>query len=411
MATESMAVPDRAGDTGSGGGDGAAPVPPVAAEHRFPCAQCGGEMRFSPGEGKLVCDHCGNTVPVAGTRHGGAIPETDFRKGLALALPDSEIEVARYSRCPNCGAEVAFDPAVHSTECPFCATPVVADTGASRHIKPRGVAPFIVTEAAARDAMTRWLGSLWFAPSGLRAYARNGRAMQGIYVPYWTFDAETHSAYSGQRGTVYYTTEPVQVRDGKGQVRTEMRQVAHIRWTPVSGRVQRFFDDVLVLASQSLPQDNTAALEPWDLSRLEPYQPEYLAGFRSEGYTVPLEAGMQAARGYMDRMIERDVRFDIGGDRQQVDRIETQMSAVTFKHVLLPVWMAAYRFRGRSFRFVVNGQTGKVQGERPWSAVKIIAAALAVAALTAAVIYVGERNGWFQNIGTATSGFQVDFGN
>ena len=125
--------------------------------------------------------------------------------------------------------------------------------------------------------MTDWLGSLWFAPSGLQDYARKGRTMSGIYVPYWTFDADTTSRYSGERGTVYYDTITV-VSDGK----RERRQVAKIRWSPARGRVARFFDDVLVLASRSLPKRFTDALEPWDLAALEPYRPEYLAGFRAE---------------------------------------------------------------------------------------------------------------------------------
>ncbi len=305
-------------------------------------------------------------------------------------LPEAETQVRRISRCPNCGAEVEFDPAVHASECPFCATPVVADPDPARRIKPKGVAPFIVTGPLARSAMSQWLGSLWFAPNGLLEYARKGRALDGVYVPFWTFDAETQSSYTGQRGTIYYVMEPVRVRDQHGNVRTEMRQVAHVRWTPVSGRVRRFFDDVLVLASRSLPQGHTEALKPWDLSRLEPYQPEYLAGFRAETYTISLDDGMADARGYMDRMIERDVRFDIGGDRQEVASIDTEVSAVTFKHILLPVWTAAYRFRGKSYRFVVNGQSGKVGGERPWSAVKIAFAVLLLALLVVTGVYLGQ---------------------
>ncbi|MCB2110050.1 MAG: primosomal protein N' (replication factor Y) - superfamily II helicase [Defluviimonas sp.] len=361
---------------------------PALEEHRFPCPQCGGDLRFAPGEGRLLCDHCGHEEPLADTGRGHQpIPETDFRRGVEMALPDSEVQLARFSRCPNCGAEVEFDPDLHAAECPFCATPVVTDTGESRHIKPRGVAPFRLTETEAREAMTRWLGKLWFAPSGLVDYARKGRALQGVYVPYWTFDADTRSAYRGQRGTVYYETRQVRVRDQRGGSRIETRQVARIRWTPVAGRVARFFDDVLVLASRALPEGHTDALEPWDLSQLEPYAPEYLAGFRAEGYTISLQDGMTEARAQMDRMIERDVRFDIGGDRQQIEGIDTQVSGVTFKHILLPVWTAAYRYRGRSFRFVVNGQTGRVQGERPWSAVKIVVAALLGLALAAAVAY------------------------
>jgi hypothetical protein len=162
------------------------------------------------------------------------------------------------------------------------------------------------------------------------------------------------------------------MRDGKP---TQVR-VQKVRWRAVSGRVSRFFDDVLVLASQSLPKRYTDALEPWDLSQMEPYRPEFLAGFRAEGYQVDLEAGFAEARLRMDRVIERDVKFDIGGDRQRIGRIDTTLSDVTFKHVLLPVWMAAYKYRGQSYRFVINGRTGRVQGERPYSAWKIAGAVL-----------------------------------
>lgn len=110
---------------------------------------------------------------------------------------------------------------------------------------------------------------------------------------------------------------------------------------------------------------------PWDLAAMEPYRPEFLAGFRAEAYTVDLDAGFHEARAHMDRVIERDIKFDIGGDRQRISSADTQVSDVTFKHVLLPVWMAAYKYRGKSYRFVVNGRTGRVRGERPWSAWKI----------------------------------------
>ena len=368
----------------------AEPLP--APDKRFPCPACGADLRFQPGEGRLFCDHCGHTEPLTHARPtGGAISETAFRRGIEDQLPATETEDRHLSHCPNCGADVQFDPAVHATECPFCATPVVADPGLTRRIRPKGVAPFLIPEDQARKAMGDWLGSLWFAPSGLVAYARKGRRLDGVYLPYWTFDADTRSAYTGQRGTIYYTTEQVMVRDGQGRTRSETRQVQHIRWTPVAGRVKRFFDDVLVLASRALPAAHTEAIAPWDLSRLEPYQPEYLAGFRAESYGVSLDEGMDQARALMDRMIERDVRFDIGGDRQQVATIDTDISDVTFKHILLPVWSAAYRFRGQSYRFVVNAQTGKVSGERPWSAVKIIAAALAAALILGATIWIAQN--------------------
>ncbi|MGR3614880.1 MAG: primosomal protein N' (replication factor Y) - superfamily II helicase [Paracoccaceae bacterium] len=371
------------------------PPPPVETEsktpqetHRFPCDQCGADYRFEPGKGQLTCDHCGHSESIsAGPWKGAALRELDFEAAIAQRLPDVEIEETRVSKCPNCAAQVEFDPDTHAVECPFCATPVVTDTGTHRHIKPKGVLPFAFEEREAHKAMTDWLGRLWFAPNGLKEYARKGRKMQGIYVPYWTFDADTKSRYSGQRGTVYYVTKTVTV-NGKRQ----QRQEAKVRWTPASGRVKRFFDDVLVLASRSLPQRYTKALEPWDLSALEPYQPQFLAGFRAEAYGVELKEGFVEARAHMDRIIERDVRFDIGGDRQRIHDISTSVADVTFKHVLLPVWLAAYKYRGKTYRFVVNGQSGRVQGERPWSTWKIAFASLIAALIAGGVGYYMAMN-------------------
>ena len=360
----------------------------VDAEHRFPCAQCGADYRFDPDAGQLVCDFCGDVSGVTATGPwDGGIRELDFKQAMANLLPLQEMEETRVSNCPNCAAQVEFDPDVHAADCPFCATPVVTDTGTHRHIKPKGLLPFALDEEAARDAMTDWLGGLWFAPNGLQAYARKGRKLTGIYVPYWTYDADTKSAYRGERGTIYYETRNV-TRNGK----TETVRVQKIRWSLKSGRVARFFDDVLVLASRSLPKRFTDALEPWDLSALEPYRPEFLAGFRAEGYQVDLDEGFAEARAIIDRQIERDVKFDIGGDRQRIHRIDTDVSAVTFKHILLPVWMAAYKYRGKSYRFVVNGRTGRVQGERPWSAWKITFAVILGLIVAAGIGYAIAMN-------------------
>lgn len=372
----------------------ASPEPARESDRQFPCPACGAILRFDPGAGDLVCDHCGHHEPFAGERPRPApLPELPFREGLDAALPGAETEEVRLARCQGCGAEIVFDPTSHATTCPYCASPVVADPGAVRRLRPQGVAPFAVTEAQARAAMQGWLKGLWFAPSALRGQGGGGRALEGVYMPYWTFDAKTRTRYTGQRGTTYYVTEPVTVRDQQGNMRTELRQVPRIAWTPASGQVARSFDDVLVLASRALPQSHTEALLPWDLTALRPYRPEYLAGFRSEVYTETPDEGMGEARAYMGAMIERDVRFDIGGDQQQVGSVDTDVSDVTFKHVLLPVWSAAYRFGGRSYRFVVNGQTGKVEGERPWSWVKIALTFLALALLIGGGVWLMQTYG------------------
>jgi len=364
-------------------------------EYRWPCAQCGAQLRYAPGQTRLVCDHCGHEQEISdrpARETAKALQELDLQRGLQDDLADRDMVEVRTTTCPSCGAQVEITGATHATQCPFCATPVVLDTGTTRHIKPQALVPFALTEAEARKAMTAWMGSLWFAPNTLLEYARKGRAMNGVYVPFWTFDADTASRYTGQRGEHYYETRSVQVRVN-GRMETRQEQVRHTRWYPASGRVSRDFDDVLVMASRSLPARLGNDLTPWDLSALTPYTPEFLSGFQAEGYTVPLAEGHVAARSRMSDVIREDVRRDIGGDEQRIIDLDTDWSDETFKHILLPVWMAAYKYNGKSYRFLVNGQTGEVQGERPWSVWKIAFAVLLAALLALAALYLSDPEG------------------
>jgi predicted RNA-binding Zn-ribbon protein involved in translation (DUF1610 family) len=365
---------------------------PTSSERHWPCESCGADLRFAPGQTQLVCDHCGHAQKIpaaAAASRDSALTEHDLARGLRDDLPIGATLEVRTTHCPNCGGVVEFQGAEHATECPFCATPVVVDTGTSRKIKPQALVPFALTEAQARDALKGWLGRLWFAPNSLLQYTRAGRAMNGVYAPFWTFDADTASRYTGQRGEYYYETRTVTVTvNGKSEQRQE--QVQKTRWYPASGRVARHFDDVVVMASTSLPARLGSALTPWDLSKLVPYNPDYLAGFQAEGYTVMLAEGFSTAKQEMAEVIEADIRRDIGGDVQQITSVNTKYSDETFKHVLLPIWMAAYKYGGKSYRFLVNGQTGEVQGERPYSAWKIAFAVLVAAIVALGALYLHD---------------------
>jgi DNA-directed RNA polymerase subunit RPC12/RpoP len=365
---------------------------PDPQEHRWPCAQCGAQLRYAPGQTSLTCAHCGHVQAIVSETprsRAEALRELDLAKGLRDDLSGGDMVEVRTSSCSNCGAQVEITGATHATECPFCATPVVLDTGTHRLIKPQAILPFVLSETEARKAMIGWMGRLWFAPGTLLEYARKGRAMTGIYTPFWTFDAGTTSRYTGERGEYYYETRTVTVRvNGRNEQRQE--QVRHTRWYPASGRVARDFNDMLVMASRSLPPRLGNELTPWDLGKLAPYAPDYLAGFQAEGYTVPLADSHTEARDRMADVIRSDVRRDIGGDEQRISGIDTDWRDETFKHILLPVWMAAYKYNGKSYRFVVNGQTGEVQGERPWSIWKIAFAVILILGLIVGAFYVAE---------------------
>jgi hypothetical protein len=269
--------------------------------------------------------------------------------------------------------------------CPYCGSSIVTTSQSRRQIKPQALLPFRIDRSDATDRFKKWIHGLWFAPDALKKLARVDGRLQGLYAPYWTYDSDTVSRYTGQRGDDYYVTKTRTVtRDGKRV--TETYQERKTRWRPAAGTVSRDFDDVLVCGSDALPHKLAEALEPWDLESLTPYADEYVAGFLAERYQVDVRRGWTRATERMDAVIRSDVDRDIGGDHQRIHTLDTDHRDVTFKHVLLPMWICSYRFREKIYRFLVNARTGEVQGQRPWSWVKITLTALFVAAV-AIVVY------------------------
>jgi DNA-directed RNA polymerase subunit RPC12/RpoP len=351
-------------------------------QHQFPCKNCGANLVFAPGTTSLVCPYCGATNEIAPPTPADVVEELDFNANLSQEDLQDQITV----RCATCGAETTLAPNVTAGRCPFCGGGIVAQGSSKKTIKPKSLLPFRITHEQAGESFKRWIGSLWFAPSELRRRADRAQ-ITGVYIPCWTYDCGTTSDYMGQRGDDYWDTETyTSFENGRSVTRT--RQVRRTRWWPVSGRVGDDFDDVLVLASRSLPPGYAEALEPWDLPDLVPYRDEYLSGFVAESYQIGLPEGFEIAKGIMATAIRATIARDIGGDHQRIHSVDTRYFNVTFKHALLPVWISAYRFHERTFRFLVNARTGEVQGERPYSWVKITLTVLAaiIAILTIMLI-------------------------
>lgn len=367
------------------------------AGRTFPCEGCGADLTFHIGQQRLKCPYCGyeKEIEIAET---AAVVEQDFdamierlrqlrekksraqhervqkRMTEGQSEEDAEHEELPESqqkheiRCDGCGATVEFIGSLTSSACPYCDTPLQRDKvhDAEDRIPTDGVLPFLVDRGKAKQQLVNWVNSRWFAPNEFRQYGVDGK-FSGVYMPYWTFDSMTVNHYRGQRGDHYY----VEVKDGD-QTRREQRT----RWTPMAGGFQRFFDDVLVLASRGLRQDLMQELEPWPLEQVVPFNQQMLAGYLARTYEVELEEGFGTARQRMDAAIAQDVRQRIGGDEQRIDSIHTHFGAVTFKHLLLPVWLLAYRYHETVYQVMINAATGEVQGERPYSAIKITIAVI-----------------------------------
>lgn len=319
---------------------------------KFPCPQCGADVVWSPGAARLVCEYCGfaREVPHDGTK----VEEQALEAGLAKPGKVGWGTERRAYRCPRCSAVETLDPGEAAGACAFCGTPAVVEAPADPDmVRPAGVLPFRIDRRAAIERFRRWLGSLWFRPSDLKKIASLD-AIKGVYVPFWTFDAATHSRWSAESGTSY----------GTGKHR-------RIRWTHVSGTLEHFFDDLPVPASRGIDPHLAREIEPFPTAELAPYAPDYLSGFVAEEYGVGLEHAYGNARQRMDATLRAACRAEVPGEHCRNLVVETIYSALAYKSGLVPIWIAAYRYRGKSFRYLVNGATGKASGTAPWSWVKI----------------------------------------
>jgi predicted RNA-binding Zn-ribbon protein involved in translation (DUF1610 family) len=368
----------------SEGRDTAPPTETAAAESRtFPCESCGGDLTFHIGVQSLRCPFCGEIKELISDPD-SAVREQDFQ-GMLERLAEIRGEGRndevgfREVECDACSGTVRFEGTLTSKGCPYCGSPLQIEGAhqAEHRVPVDGVVPFQVDRKTAAERFRQWVKSRWFAPSEFTQYGAHGK-FNGIYLPYWTFDSMTDTRYTGQRGDHYWVTE------GSGD---NKRRVRKTRWRPASGRFQRFFDDVLVPAGAGLPAKRIRALEPWPLERAVPFDRGLLAGFLARTYDVELDQGFGEARQAMERALRAEVRRRIGGDVQRIHTMDAAHVAVTFKHLLLPVWMLAYRFKGETYQVVVNAVTGEVQGDRPWSWIKIALAAAAAAIVAAVVIY------------------------
>jgi predicted RNA-binding Zn-ribbon protein involved in translation (DUF1610 family) len=353
----------------------------------YPCATCGGQLEFHIGQQLLVCPHCGNQQDIVEDT-GREVQEQDLRHAVADLQSAPRVQQFAGEKeivCQSCGGHTTFTGTLAATRCPYCATPIQRDDvhDAPERLPVDGVLPFQVDERTARTAIESWIDSRWFAPSEFKKYNETG-SFTSVYMAYFTYDAEAFTDYDGRRGDTYTVT----VGSGDNQ-RTETR----VRWRNVSGQVQNSFDDIAVCANTGLDRKHVAALEPWPTQGAKPFSAEYVAGHLCRTYDHDVDQSFGEARARIDAEVRETVKRDIGGDRQDINRLDTRFGTMTYKYLLLPIWLLTVIFEGQPFQVLINGVTGEVQGQRPWSKVKIGLAIAAAVVLAIIVILIWASSG------------------
>jgi LSD1 subclass zinc finger protein len=355
-----------------------------------PCEGCKADLKWSPGADAMACPYCGTvtqvTAPGASTPQGegadaNGVPSTVVEHDLDAALVEAPRgwggEVAEF-RCSQCAAFSAVEAHVTVSACAFCGTTQLeVQPAANDHFRPESLLPFAIEEKRARGDFSRWVGSLRFRPNDLKRMSKLD-GLKGVYVPIFTFDVKTQTHWSAQAGYYYY----VEVSDGQGGTKQERR----IRWEPVSGVINKNFDDWMVSASSGLSQALFQGLLPYNTDALVPYDSRFLAGFVAERYQLSLNKAWETGFGGMEERITSAVRSAIPGDTNKGVSQRIQHWDRTFKHCLLPVWIAAYRYKEKTYHYVVNGVTGKMSGTAPWSWFKIIGTVLLILGVIAGLV-------------------------
>jgi len=374
------------------------PTPVASQSESYACPKCAGKMNFDAAKGTLLCPFCGHTmaVPQATAQQGPAPLVSISEHDLDAALKDASGKAQGYGtqlksiKCQSCGAVLNVEPNITSTKCSFCGSNQVLEQQVDPNLyRPESLLPFAVDDARSTTLFRDWLGRGLFTPNDLKREG-GGQKLRGVYLPFWTFDAHAESNWRAESGDYYYETEWVMVeRDGK-QVR-EQQQVQKTRWYWTSGHHRGDYDDVLVYATRSIPTNILQKIYPYDTSKLVAYQPQYLSGWSAESYQVPLAEAWPIGHDVINNEENRACDSEVPGDTHRNLSVESQLSALTFKHVLLPVWVASYRYHGKTFRFMINGQTGRVDGEKPISWIKVTIAVVLTIIIIGILLYLFSK--------------------
>lgn len=336
----------------------------------YPCPNCNSELNFDSESQNLRCLHCNTQIPIASGVE--VIEEHQISEYFqASHCPVNELQSITY-RCSKCGKDNISTQDIAFFECRYCGNNVInTEAYRTKPVVPASMVPFEISKEEALNAFQAWIGKGFWNDSDLKKMALND-AMQGYYVPFWTFDSQTESKWSGDSGRYYYVDVTYTDSQGKSQVRQERRT----DWTYRSGHFSHFFDDVLISASKEFNQEIIREIYPFHLNSLKPYHQEYLLGWSAKAYDEDMTRSYSLFRQYIDGRIEQACEELLREDTFRNLSVETEYSKETFKHMLLPVWHCQYLFKGKPYFYIVNGQTGKIYGKKPLSVTKITIAVI-----------------------------------
>lgn len=346
---------------------------------REKCPSCGSNLVFDPESQSLYCEHCGTKIKI---ERGETAKELNLIDGFDKDGKDNAWDQgeATVFSCDNCGAKVVLKKGQTAESCPFCGTAHVVKTEELPGLKPNGLLPFAFGLEKAVEYAKNWAKKRFFAPRKFKKSIKTDN-VNGVYMPCFTFDSSTYTTYTARLGKNKTRT----VGSGKNR-RTE----TYTEWRTVSGKWSARFDDVLVTAGSKFGQNQLDKVSPYETNGGVTYDEKYMLGYMAYHYDRDLEDCWGSAKSVMDAEIKRQALSQYSYDVVGSYTASTTHSGVTYKYVMLPVYLGNYKYAKKFYNFFVNGRTGKVAGKTPvsfWKVLLVVLGGIALAALIGYIIY------------------------
>ena len=318
------------------------------------CPSCGATLAFDPSTGGLICNFCGSTV---------ALKTMPVAPGLGYSLDDLQNNAGRHLMqtasklliCGTCGGQFLADKSSLSGLCPYCGSNSITESGnTSGMMEPTGVIPFKISKEEAQNIFKQWISARRMAPTDLK---KNSEItdLVGVYVPYWVFDADTYTPYKGKFGKT--------VGSGDDQ---------YTKYHKAEGVCKLPIKNLTLVASSRLEKDAYwKSVSKFDFNFMKKYDPNLLAGFWSESYTVDGTTAWQTAMGKIYDKITKSIKSLEDADVIAKIDMKPEATNVHAKYVLAPIWITSFDYNGTVYRVLVNGQTGNIVGTWPRSMKRI----------------------------------------
>ncbi|TYQ13222.1 UNVERIFIED_CONTAM: A2L zinc ribbon protein [Acetivibrio alkalicellulosi] len=343
----------------------------------YMCPNCGGNVEYDISSQMLKCPYCDTEINFKD--EDSTINDYRFDDVAKIESKSSWGNEVSVVKCDGCGAETVVQKDQTALQCNYCGSSHVLASKQTAGIKPEAIIPFKIDKHKADELYIKWIKGRWLAPGNLKIFYQSDM-LHPVYVPYWTYNSNSYNRYTARGGKYYYVNV---TRNGKS-VRER-----RTRWFNVSGRFEYFFDYVEVNASKNYNDSIMKKIEPYNNSGLEAYKPQYISGYTAERYSRNVVEGFEYAKSKMKDILNSEVRKRVLRNYDTVSniRINSNYIDVKYKHVLHPIWTALYDYKGKKYRYIVNGQTGKISGQAPLSPLKLTLLIIIGLAILMTILY------------------------